>query len=286
MFDVKVDINDRYATATGYREDRNNTLRLVRMNIKDPYINSSLRMYFPFNFSSGGWQRGLILQLEGRLTNDRFYKLNDPVARYYYYAVGGVSWYERMYMGARELLPRWGYMLRAQYLSDPFGTGGIGDVGMVQLTTYSPGLFRNNGLQLKAGYQWQLVDDDDYFLSNLLPAPRGYFATGSKRMLALSADYKFPLFYPDYNLSWVVFFKRIQMNLFSDYTRISRYPATINGIARPPLHQWSVGADLLIDYHIFRFDFPVQTGVRYAQPITNNEGLKPQIELLFNMSFN
>ncbi len=276
VFDFRFEINDRYALE--YRDLRvvNDTLRGRKVNITDPYIEAMLRVYVPFNFSSGGWQRSLILQAEEHFTNDRYYKYEDPTAYYYHYFVGAFTWFERMNMAARELYPRWGYMIKGQYLTAPFGKIQIGHVGCVQLTTYSPGMFRNHSVVLKGGYQWQFVEGDGYYLQNLLNPPRGYTSVGVKNMLALSANYALPLFYPDWNLAWLFYCKRIQMTAFTDFARIQQYHDSL-------LHEWSVGFDLVADYHIFRFDFPVQTGIRCAFPLT--EGVAPSVSLLFNISF-
>ncbi len=282
VIDLKFDINDRYAVE--YRDLRvvNDTLVGRKVNIKDPYIEGTIRLYAPLNFSSNGWLRALIPQIEEHFTNDRYYRFNDPDAYYYHYFMAGLTWYERLPIAARELYPRWGYMLKGQYLTAPFGRINIGHVGMVQLTTWTPGLFRNNGVQFKAGYQWQFVQSDGYYIQNLLPAPRGYPALGAKNMVALSADYSFPLFYPDWNLAWIAYFKRIRMNVFSDYSNISQF----RGVT---VNEWSLGFDILADYHIFRFDFPVETGIRCAFPMTNGaspNGTSPTISLLFSLKFN
>ena len=277
VIESRLDINERNTIQYVDLRVVNDTLRARSAGYTNtPYISASVRAYLPLNFSSRGWVRGLIPQIEGRFTNDRYYLPNSDTRYLYYYLLGGWSWYERLPMAARDLLPRWGYMLRNRYVLAPFQQLGAGHVGSVDLTTYSPGLARSHALQLKAGFQWQSVQDRGYYLPGILPMPRGYPYMGSKQITTLSAEYALPLAYHDKNIGWLMYFKRIQLKLFSDYAHIVRYPDT-------KINELSAGFDLVADYHIFRFDFPVQTGIRCALPITHN--YKPEISLLFNLSF-
>ncbi|MDR0294796.1 MAG: hypothetical protein LBH91_01190 [Prevotellaceae bacterium] len=277
VIDFKFNINERNSIQYVDLQIVNDTLRGHYGYTGIPFISSSIRLYVPFNFSRNGWVRGLIPQVEGLFINDRYYVKNNNSTYYNHYLLGGLSWYERLPIAARGLYPRWGYMLRSYYLWAPFQQIGSGYVGSVDLTTYLPGLWRNHGLQLKAGFQWQQVEDEGYYLPDLLPPPRGYPRISSKQMVTFSIEYGLPLVYPDWNISWLVYFKRVQLKLFSDYARLVRYPDT-------KIKETSVGFDLLADYHIFRFDFPVQTGIRCAFPLTH--GLRPEISLLMNISFN
>ncbi len=276
IVDFFFDINDRKATQYTDLQIINDTLYYKGSPTTTPYISTYIRLYIPFNFSKNGWSRGLIPQVEQHFTNDRYYIKDRNTPYFYHYFFAGLSWYERLPMAARELYPRWGYMLRGQYLLAPFQQLGAGYVTSFDLTTYAPGLWPNHGFQLKAGFQWQHVEENGYYLQNLLLAPRGYPMLHAKQMAVFSAEYGLPLLYPDWNVSWLAYFKRIQMKVFSDYAHLVQYKnANINEI--------SVGVDLLADYHIFRFDFPVQTGIRCAFPLT---GEGPSFSLLFNVSFN
>jgi hypothetical protein len=276
IIDFKFNINERKAVQYSDLQVVRDTLR-GRISITGtPYISSTLRLYIPFNFNSKGWVRGLIPQVEGVFTNDRYYLKNNDTPCYSPYLFGGLSWYERLPMAARELYPRWGYMLRNYYLFAPFQRIGSGYVGSIDVTTYSPGLWPNHGLRLKAGFQWQQVEDRGYYLPGILPPPRGYPYMGTKQMTSLSAEYGLPLIYPDWNIAWLIYFKRIQLIMFSDYAHLLRYPNT-------KINEISLGFEFLADYHIFRFDFPVQTGIRCAFPLTHN--LQPEISLLMSISF-
>ena len=276
VIDVKLNVNERNLIQYTDLQVRNDTL-FRRFNYTGtPYVSTTVRLYIPLNFSKNGWVRGLIPQVEELFSNDHYYVSNSNSPYFVHYLLAGLSWYERLPMAARELYPRWGYMLRANYLLAPFQRIGAGHVASIDLTTYLPGLWRNHGLRLRAGFQWQQVEDKGYYLPSLLSPPRGYPFLSSKRITVLSAEYGLPLVYPDWNIAWLVYLKRLQLKLFADYAHLVRYPNL-------KINETAVGFDLLADYHIFRFDFPVQTGIRCAFPLTN--GLQPAVSLLFNMSF-
>jgi hypothetical protein len=89
----------------------------------------------------------------------------------------------------------------------------------------------------------------------------------------LKIDYAFPVFYPDYHLSWLVYIKRMKANLFFDAgTRFDQ-------------RKWlmSSGIDLTIDYHLFRIGIALETGVRFMYfPIKRTAGA----EILFSFAVN
>jgi hypothetical protein len=287
VIEVNLDVNDHKAQQTVVYAE-NNLLKAKTLLRNDPYVDASVRLYIPFNFTSNGWQRGFIPQVDVHFTNDVF---STPFRTFYYtsysnyyfrYLIGGITWYNRLSMALRELYPRWGYMFRALHLNPLSSSINFGNITAVQLTTYSPGILPNHSLQLKAGHQWQNLEGKLYYLPfTLISPPRGYQSIPFEKETVLSADYSFPLFYPHWNISWIAYFKRVQMNLFSDYATLTN-------------HQWSqrnlsVGFDLTVDGNLFRFDFPVSAGVRCAFPLTNNIPStgrpSPTINFLFNIKF-
>jgi hypothetical protein len=288
VIELNLDVNDRKASQTDLWVN-GNELNHARGLRNDPYIDASARLYIPFNFSSNGWQRGLIPQVDAHFTNDVYHA---PVFNRYYqsystyffrYLVGGITWYNRLSMAHRELYPRWGYMLRVLHLNPLWSGTNFGNMTSVQLTTYNPGILPNHSLQLKAGYQWQHLDGKMYYLPfSLLSPPRGYQSTPFKKEAVFSADYSFPLFYPHWNISWIAYFKRVQMNLFSDYATCT----ALQGNQRI----LSAGFDLSVDGHLFGFDFPVNAGIRCAFPLTDDPlstgRPSPTFSVLFDIKFN
>jgi hypothetical protein len=285
VIELNLDVNDRKASQTDLRI-HGNALHVVGAPRADPYIDASARLYIPFNFSSNGWQRGLVPQVDAHFTNDAYLTPGLPAYRlssstyFSRYLLGGITWYNRLAMAHRELYPRWGYMVKLLYLNPLSPDIYFGDVMAVQLTTYNPGILPNHSLQLRAGYQWQNSKGKIYSRSLLSP-PRGYQSTYFEKEAVFSADYSFPLFYPHWNISWVAYFKRVQMNLFSDYAACTA-PQGNRRIL-------SAGFDLSVDGHLFGFDFPINAGIRCAFPLTDGPlstgRPSPTFSVLFDIKF-
>ena len=89
----------------------------------------------------------------------------------------------------RDILPRWGYQLRLQYLQSPFNKENYGSLYAGRLTTYWPGILRNHGLMLSMGYQYQSVDNKTLYLpKHLIDKPRGYnFMYQTRQQIAFKA---------------------------------------------------------------------------------------------------
>jgi hypothetical protein len=91
--------------------------------------------------------------------------------------------------------------------------------------------------------------------SNVIRTPRGYSNIRGNELYSLQANYELPLFYPDFSLGSLVYFKRLRTNIFTDFTQ--SYVSTTTNYN-------SVGIDLLTDVHLLRFFSPVALGLRSA----------------------
>jgi hypothetical protein len=288
ILELNLDVNDRKAPQTVLYVNNKNEAYAENTLRNDPYVDASARLYIPFNFTGNGWQRGFIPQVEAHFTNESFHTLVASLHRlshstyYFRYLLGGFTWYNRMSMALRELYPRWGYMVKVLHINPLSSSMNFGHITSMQLTTYSPGILPNHSLQLKAGYQWQNLTGKLYYLPfSLLSPPRGYQHSFFEKETVLTADYSFPLFYPHWNISWIAYFKRVQMNLFSDYAMLTNHLGNQQIL--------SAGFDLSLDGHIFRFGFPVNAGIRCAFPLRDQlsagDRPSPTIRLLLNIQF-
>jgi hypothetical protein len=92
---------------------------------------------------------------------------------------------------------------------------------------YFPGLTRTNSLVLAAAFQGR-DSLNNFSYSNNFPFSRGYSAENFYRMYRLSANYNFPLLYPDWGVGNAVYFLRVRANLFFDNTQVFDFTATGN----------------------------------------------------------
>ena len=75
VIEASIDVNDRAArqyNITAYKQDDRMSVSLSSAELPSPYIEGRLSMYIPFNFTSGGWNRGFIPKVSYRISNDMF----------------------------------------------------------------------------------------------------------------------------------------------------------------------------------------------------------------------
>ena len=75
VIEVSIDVNDRAArqyNVTAYKQGDRMSVSLNSKELPSPYVEGSLSVYIPFNFSSGGWHRGLIPKVTYSISNDMF----------------------------------------------------------------------------------------------------------------------------------------------------------------------------------------------------------------------
>jgi hypothetical protein len=76
-------------------------------------------------------------------------------------------------------------------------------------------------------------------------------------------DYALPLFYPDWNMGPLAYFKRIKMNAFFDYGYQKGKISDMNQNLFSYKDAFtSFGAELSSDLHVLRFSAPLNLGIR------------------------
>jgi hypothetical protein len=98
-----------------------------------------------------------------------------------------------------------------------------------------------------------------------------------------------PLVYPDFNVSSLLYLKRIRTDLFYDYEEgpgNSIYQYTAEGLS--PLYKnsdkeslRSFGFELMADFHVLRIPYMISAGIQSAW---KNASEPPSVEFLFNIN--
>lgn len=241
-------------------------------------LEAKARIYLPFNLTKNQWIRGIQPAVTYLFTNNRYQQHESRNYRNFQYVLPEVRFYNYRRQAQRDLLPQLGYQLRLQYLTSPLNRENYGSLYAARLTTYLPGIVRNQGLMLRVGYQYQALDGKSLYLpQQLLDDTRGYnYLYQTQQQWGFKADYALSLFTPDWNLGQLLYIRRFRTNLFYDLTRnqVSKQSSWST--------QSSYGADLIFDWNVLRMTYPLTTGVRLIQPIDYG---KFQAELLFSVSF-
>jgi len=125
---------------------------------------------------------------------------------------------------------------------------------------YLPGLDFTHSLLLGGAFQQRDQLNRGGF-SDGFPWSRGYATANFYRMWRVTANYHFPLLYPDWGIGNVVYFTRVRANGFYDYMRARDFYNT-GAIFRAPFR--SYGAEIFFDTKWWN-QLPINFGVRYSR---------------------
>lgn len=287
--ELKFDVNDR--------NSRDNCIDLVqgsqfsKENYSTPHISASATVYYPINFSSRGWYRGLTPYVSWNFSNDRYHAfsydytsnrpqpvLGDKIMQHQ--MIYGISYSQNLSTATSQIYPRWGFGLSLQGSSSIGSRGYFGHVAQATGYVYFPGITRQQGLRLSFTAQKQFVDGKIY-MSSFTSLPRGYTGyTFDERYGSVSLDYAVPIYLGDVSLGPFIYLKRLQLIPFGDFAM---------GSARSTgawSQYYAYGADIKVDFIVLRLNFPLCVGMRYARTGPQAGHSQNYFGLLFDVSFN
>ena len=259
-----------------------------------PGIRFQNEISLPLTFSTGRFTRFLRPSLIVEYLND-IYPRETRVYDYTQTDLKGrliFSNYSRS--SHRDIYPRWAQTLDLNYVGSAFDRDLFGSTAFVKTTFYFPGLLRNNSIRIRIEAEKQ--EQAKFLFGNRVSFPRGfdrfnspegYGNIVSRELIYTSVDYFFPIAYPDFNLSSLLYLKRIRSGLFYDYAS-----GTGNRYINPPgsnppmdYHNYnetfeSFGIELLADFHLLRIPFMISGGLQSAW---KDFGSAPVINVLFNI---
>jgi hypothetical protein len=241
----------------------------------------------PLQFSTGRFSQYLRPSLETDYINQYIYIKENGKYDYGQTIFTGRIYFSNYDRSAfRDIYPRWAQIIDMNYCFAPFDKTIYGSSLSLKTVFYFPGFLSNNGIKLRLETEFQ--QPERFLYGNFSSIPRGYKNIISKEIRFLSVDYVLPLAYPDFNISSLLYLKRIRTGLFYDYAEgpgNSFYKFTSKGLA--PLYNSSekesfssFGIELLGDFHVLRIPFMISGGVQAAWKSFNES---PVVGLLFNI---
>ena len=277
VIDLAVDYGEKAFDMSWEKNEEGKEISQLRYTDRN-LLKADVRVYLPFNLTRNHYVRGIQPSLTYYFTNDKYQQYDSRKYRNFQYILPEVRFYNYRQLAQRDILPRWGYQVRLQYLNSPFNGENYGDLYAARLTTYWPGIIRNHSLMLRAGYQYQNLNGKALYLpKRLLDETRGYdYLYQTHQQWAFKADYAFSIISPDLSIGQFAYIRRLRANLFYDLTR--NQAREQGGWTT----QSSCGTDLIFDWNVLRMTFPLTTGVRLIQPIDYG---KFQAEMLFSITF-
>lgn len=304
VIEFSADFNDR--AAMDIQKIQVTKERMYRLYNKGtltdkPYFEGGLKVYIPFNFSSGGINRGLIPQVKYKFTNDRY---NDQILFQHIVKKDGKDVTETYStIGENNISPLQtldasirGYVMRQKAPSQVFPSLGFGaELGFhfrpghmkaynptAYLYTYGylPGFTARQGLRLTASMEvWYGPYEKGGIMEGALTAiPRGFVDTNLKSIInscsesrwRVTADYAIPFADVDWSfLSPVAYVKNFELTPFFDWAyqtfswdhKLHYNPGAVMGE-----NLFSVGADLTVNLgNFFWLPYDTRIGIRYAR---------------------
>ena len=234
-------------------------------------LDTRIGLSIPLRFTSGqmfkNFNMGSSYVLRNEFNKD-FYK--DSLGNTSFsYLQHFISWSQQVQQAAQHIYPRFAYSLSAtyrhaitKYKGNQFITNG---------SLYLPGLMSVHNLLLTGSFQERDTLSQVSF-GNRFAYSRGYTGRYFSRMWRFSANYHFPIIYPDWGFGNILYLQRVRGNIFYDYTKVySRDKKTTR-------NQRSVGGELFIDTKWWN-QYPLTFGFRVSKLLDKDQfnGLKGTI---------
>ncbi|MES2649810.1 MAG: hypothetical protein V4717_23235 [Bacteroidota bacterium] len=243
---------------TWHREVALNTDTTLQYNQN----NATIGLYLPLNLSFGKSYRSLTFN--GAFSNENIRWTGFAKDKYrnfdFTYFTTRAVYTSQVQKAVQQIYPRFAHSLVAQYQISANKKEAW--QWLLNGSIYLPGLFRNQSLVLTGAYQARDTMQN-YIYSNSFTFSRGYRDVNFPRMFRLGINYHLPLVYPDWGFGNILYFQRIRMNAFYDYTSGKSLQTNTSF----PFS--TAGTELYFDTKWWN-QLPVTVGVRYSR-LLNNE---------------
>ena len=319
VIEASVDFNDRAARqyyACAYIQDNKTGMEVRSTELSNPYLQGKLSMYIPWNFSDGGWYRGLIPKVTYTISNDMF---NTAMTMMSTLPEDGCVQGNPTFIGVTEgknmirqsltaslrgytslaipnsaVYPRWGLGIEAGASTGLESYQYLAPMGYLYAYGYVPGFTRTQGLKLTASLQTTLRKDSYFSLPLIDVLPRGLSANAelaqwlsirNPQLARFTADYAIPIYIGDISIGGsFIYIKRMLFNPHFDYTMVGNR------------NLCSAGAELLFDLNsTVWIEWPCSVGASYSyntgsgfKSISSESGIqmdRHHCGFVFNVSF-
>jgi hypothetical protein len=171
-----------------------------------------------------------------------------------------ISWSHYLPRARQHIYPKFGYTLSAdlRHVIDSHfgGTFSQNAQWLLGAQLFLPS-FGNHSIVLSAAYQ--RVDTVSAVFSNRFSNSRGYEDYYFRKMWRASANYHFPILYPDFGVANIVYLQRVRGNVFYDYTKV--YSGYFAEDPYPLRTLRSTGLEIYFDTKFWN-ELPVSFGIR------------------------
>lgn len=251
-----------------------------------PSFRTTARIYIPWDFSNGGWFRGLIPRIEAQFSNDLvntaeiYYKILHmigeksgvfrvpagagnghvvPLARF----TASIRGYATTGRGRSAVYPRWGVGAEGGFSMRPGATEMFAPAAYAYVYGYVPGIMDTHGIRLTAAYQTRFDGRFPDNFVNILPRGMGgvsnlqsFLLTRYESQSRFTMDYALPLLPVDWSgLGPVAYVRNFELTLHADGTLLGRKANAL---------LYSAGADLAVRLsNLLWIPYATRIGVSY-----------------------
>ena len=213
-------------------------------------------LYLPLSFTNGLWSFSLRPEAKYDLMDVQA-KAYTPFSSYIIHSLQYRIYHSGQYKTPwQNIFPRWGYSLSVAYNHTPFSNS-QGEMFSVNFAAYLPGFFRHDGSRIMIDFQ-DKIGRSGFYNNQTAPA-RGYSGLVYNDIYTIRYDYRVPIAYPDWNISSILYLKRITIGGFYDISILCHEYAASTGY---PNSFWSTGIDITANIHLLRSKFPFEIGLR------------------------
>jgi hypothetical protein len=238
---------------TEYTFDRSDTAK--GKNIVWSQLDTRIGLSVPLNFSKGQTYKFLTIGSNYVLRNQFIkaaYKA-DSSAINFSYLHHFINWQQTIQSARQHIFPRLGYTFSINHRYAVGSYSGYQFIGRTSL--YLPGFHSTHNIVVTGAFQQR--DTSATLFSNAFAGSRGYNDYYFSRMWRLSANYHFPVFYPDWGFGNILYLKRIRGNVFYDFSRVYSKDKSATRDLR------SAGGELYIDTRWWN-QYALTFGIRFS----------------------
>jgi len=252
--------------------------QLVNYSYQVLNLNGSISI--PFNLSHGKMYR--LIQPEFQVGYSRIWQNVSAPQNFFRGTIIPLTYrlyaHNLLQQSHRDIQPAIGQIIDVYYRHSPIGNRDYGTIWSAEGTLYFPGLVRHHGIKFYGGFQQRNASTG--FFSDLISYPRGYQNIVNNQLFTLKSDYVLPLFYPDWSIGKLSYFKRISLRMF--YDQAWAMVPIQNHTSEYQVSFSSVGGELTADCNFLRLLVPAKIGVRTSY-LTDQKSIN--YEFLFSINF-
>lgn len=245
---------------TWNRADRINDDTTITWN----QLNANVGFSIPLNLTSGRTFKNLTISSSYNKEQLNYTGIakNFIKDQQFNYISSSVRWISQVQTARQHIFPRFAQSFSAQYRRTTDGR--FGNQLLTNAGLYLPGIHVNHNLIVFASLFSRDTLNGSKF-TNSFPFARGYNALNIPRMWRVSANYHFPIVYPEFGIGNIIYFLRVRGNVFYDYTQGKSLRTGNRFFFR------STGAEIYFDTRIWNL-FPASFGIRYSRLLDQDRG--------------